>query len=212
MALMSEENSPSKYRAQHQLRLSYMPWLYKRLKPEHRAWAQQWQDEIQRKLQAMETVHIGQDCFVAPEARLFAEPGRPIIIGDGSYIAADAVLHGPIHLGRKVSINHHATLDGGRRGIRIGDHCRLAAYCSLYAFNHAMDPERLICEQPVTSKGIILGNDVWLGAHVAVVDGVTIGDGAVAGISSVVTASVDAGAIVAGSPARMIGHRGQPRA
>lgn len=203
----STPSQPEKYRRQHKLRLSYMPWLYARLKPEHRAWAQIWQDEIQAHLQAMETIHIGRDCFIAPEARLFAERGRPIVIGDGSYIAADAVLHGPITLGREVSINHHSTLDGGRKGIVIGDHSRIAAYCSLYAFNHGLAHDRIISEQPITSLGITLGRDVWLGAHVGIVDGVTLQDGAVAGMNAVVTKDVDAYTLVAGNPARVIGQR-----
>ncbi len=195
------------YREQHKLRLSYMPWLYARLKPEHRLWADAWQVDIQTRLQAMETVLVGRDCFIAPEARLFAEPGRPIIIGDGCYIAADAVLHGPITLGKRVSINHHATLDGGRIGIVIGDDSRLAAYSTLYAFNHSMDPDSPIAGQPVTSRGIILGKDVWLGARAGIVDGVSLGDGVVVGMGSVVTRDVEPGTIVAGNPARTIGQR-----
>lgn len=205
--MSSSKSDVGQYRQQHQLRLSYMPWLYARLKPEHRVWAEAWQQQVQSNLQALETILIGKNCFIAPEARLFAEPGRPIVIGDGSYIAADAVLHGPIILGQHVSINHHAILDGGRKGIVIGDHCRLAAYCSLYAFNHGMQADRLICEQPVNSRGIILGRDVWLGAHVGVADGVTISDGAVAGMNAMVTRDVSAYTIVAGNPAQAIGVR-----
>lgn len=205
--MRSDNTQLEHYRQQHQLRLSYMPWLYARLKAEHRQWAKAWQDAIQQHLQAMETIHIGEDCFIAPEARLFAEPGRPIIIGDHSYIAADAVLHGPITLGKHVSINHHASLDGGRKGITIGDQSRLAAYTSLYAFNHGLAAEPAICEQAVSSRGIHLGRDVWLGAHVSIVDGVTLNDGAVAGINAVVTADVAAYTIVAGNPARVIGQR-----
>ena len=201
------ESHLEKYRQQHQLRLSYMPWLYARLKPSHRVWAQAWQDEWQAYLQAMENIVIGKNCFIAPEARLFAEPGRTIVIGNNSFIAADAVLHGPITLGSNVSINHHVTLDGGSKGIVIGDDSRLAAYCHLYAFNHGMSSTRSISDQPVTSKGITLGCDVWLGAHVGVVDGVTIADHAVVGMDSVVTHPVEAFAIVAGNPARPIGDR-----
>jgi acetyltransferase-like isoleucine patch superfamily enzyme len=195
------------YQAQHKRRLSYMPWLYYRLKPKHLEWAAPWQAAIQARLCELETVEIGRNVFIAPEAQLFAEPGRPIIVGDNSYIAADAVLHGPITLGESVSINHHASLDGGRAGIHIGDHCRLAAYCSLYAFNHGLAPERLIREQPVSSKGIILQSDVWLGSHTGVVDGVTIRRGAVAGMQSVVTRDVASNTIVAGNPAQVIGQR-----
>ncbi len=184
-----------------------MPWLYFTLKPEHRAWAEPWQQQIQQQLAALETVHIGHNCFIAPQARLFAEPGRPIVIGDNSFVAAEAVLHGPITLGAGVSINHHVSMDGGRQGIVIGDACRIAPYCHLYAFNHGLAADRLIAEQPVSSEGITLERDVWLGSHTGVVDGVHMGAGAVAGMNSVVTDRVEAGHIVAGNPARIIGAR-----
>ena len=195
------------YRQQHKLRLSYMPWLYANLKPNHRSWAQAWQDEWQAYLMAMETIEIGKNCFIAPEARLFAEPGRPIIIGDNSYIAADCVLHGPITLGQSVSINHHVSLDGGRRGIDIGDNTRIAAYSYAYAFNHGMDHNNLIKDQSVSSIGIRIGKDVWIGANTGIVDGVIIGDHAIVGMGSIVTKSVAEYTKVAGNPARIIGSR-----
>ncbi len=195
------------YRTQHKLRLSYMPWLYAELKPAHRAWAEIWQHDVQSYLQTVETVHLGKNCFIAPEAKLFAEPGRPIFIGDNSYIAADCVIHGPVTIGKNVSINHHVTMDGGSRGIIIGDNSRIAAHCQLYAFNHGMQADKLISEQATKSRGIHIGRDVWLGAHVGIVDGVIIEDYAVAGMGSQVTRNVDAFKIVAGNPARVIGDR-----
>ena len=208
---MSDPQNTDRYRQQHKLRLSYMPWLYARLKPAQRVWAQAWQDEWQAYLCAMETIVIGKDCFVAPEARLFAEPGRPIVIGDNSYIAADSVLHGPITLGQCVSINHHVSLDGGRKGIVIGDNTRIAAYSYAYAFNHGMDADQLIKDQPVSSTGIHIGCDVWIGANTGIVDAVNIGDHAVVGMGSLVTRSVDAYAKVAGNPARLFGNRALDR-
>jgi acetyltransferase-like isoleucine patch superfamily enzyme len=198
------------YQAQHKRRLSYMPWLYYRLKPKHLQWAAPWQAELQAQLCELETVQLGRNVFIAPEARLFAEPGRPIIIGDNTYIAADAVLHGPITLGDNVSVNHHASLDGGRAGIVIGDGCRLAAYSALYAFNHGLSAHLPIREQPVSSNGICLEADVWLGSHAGVVDGVTMHQGAVAGMQAVVTRDVTAYTIVAGNPAQPIGERRKP--
>lgn len=195
------------YREQHKQRLSYMPWLYYSLKPAQRQWAETWQSEVQQHFMAMETIRFGEGCFVAPEAKLFAEPGRDIIVGSGSQVAADCFLHGPIRLGEHVSINHGVTLDGGRVGIEIGDHTRIAARCTLYAFNHGMAAGQLIREQPVSSKGIRIGRDVWIGANVGIVDGVTIGDGAVIGMGSVVTRDVPAGMVVAGNPARVLRPR-----
>jgi acetyltransferase-like isoleucine patch superfamily enzyme len=195
------------YREQHKQRLSYMPWLYHSLKPAHRHWAEAWQHELQQQLMALETVRFGERCFVAPQARIFAEPGRDIEVGSGSQIAADCFLHGPIRLGESVSINQGVIMDGGRAGIEIGDHTRIAARCTLYAFNHGMAAHALIRDQPVSSRGIRIGRDVWIGANVGIVDGVTIGDGAIVGMGSVVTRDVAAYTLVAGNPARLIRSR-----
>lgn len=54
---------------------------------------------------------------------------------------------------------------------------------------------------------IIIGNDVWLGANVIVVDGVKIGDGAIVAAGSVVTKDIPPYAIVGGVPAKIIKYR-----
>ena len=195
------------YREQHKLRLAYMPWLYDSLKPKQRQWASAWQAQIQQSLAQLETVVIGQDVFIAPQAQIFAEPGRTIRLGDGVRIAADCVLHGPITLGDHVSINHHVTMDGGRAGISVGANTRIAAYATLYAFNHGKSADQLVRQQPVTSLGISIGEDVWLGAQAGVVDGVKIGDGAVVGMNAQVVGDVAAYTTVAGNPARPVGGR-----
>jgi acetyltransferase-like isoleucine patch superfamily enzyme len=164
-----------KYREQHKHRLNYMPWLYWSLKPKNRVWADVWQQEYQAYLMEMETVEIGQNCFISPLAHIFAEPGRKIVIGDNTFIAADCTLHGPLDIGSEVAINHHCILDGGRVGIKLHDQVRIAAYCHLYAFDHGMALSDPIYQQPVRSQGIEIGRDVWLGAHVGVKDGVKIG-------------------------------------
>lgn len=196
-----------RFRAQHKLRLAYMPWLYDTLKPKQREWVLAWQADIQQALQGLETVVIGRDVFIAPEARIFAEPGRTVVLGDGVRIAADCMLHGPLRIGDHVSVNHHVTMDGGRAGIRIGANTRIAAYATLFAFNNGLSADHLIREQPVTSQGIIIGEDVWIGAQAGIVDGVNVGEGAVIGMSAQVTRNVAPGAIVAGNPAVEIGRR-----
>ena len=195
------------YREQHKKRLSWMPWLYFSLKDRHREWAQAWQEEVQRDLMAKETVEIAKGAFVAPEAAIFAEPGRPVRIGPGCSIGAHAFIHGPVTLGKNVSINARASLDGGARGIVVGDGCRIATGACVYAFDHQFEAARLIHEQPVRSNGIEIGADVWIGAMAGITDGVRIGAHAVVGMGAVVTHDVPEFAIVGGVPARVLGDR-----
>ncbi|TQF08809.1 acyltransferase, partial [Myxococcus llanfairpwllgwyngyllgogerychwyrndrobwllllantysiliogogogochensis] len=196
-------------REQHKLRLSWMPWLYFSLKPRHREWADAWQREVQERLRELETVEIAEGCFIAPEARIFAEPGRAVVIGPGCSIAADAFVHGPVVLGPRVSLNARVSLDGGAGGIRIGEGTRIATGAALYAFDHGLAPDRPVRDQPVTSQGITLGADVWIGANAGVTDGVTVGDHAVVAMGAVVTRDVPAWAVVGGVPARVLGDRRQ---
>lgn len=208
---MSDLESPPEFREQHKKRLSWMPWLYASLKEKHLVWARPWQQELQAKLMREETVTIAEDCFIAPEAGIFAQLGRPIRIGPRSTVGAHAFLHGPLTIGADVSINARSSLDGGAMGITIGDGCRIASGATIYAFDHQLAPDRFVREQPVTSKGITLGVDVWVCANAGITDGVTIGDHAVIGMGAVVTSDVPAWAIVGGVPARVVGDRRSPR-
>jgi acetyltransferase-like isoleucine patch superfamily enzyme len=70
-----------------------------------------------------------------------------------------------------------------------------------------MRAEKLVCEQPTHSRGITIGEDVWLGANVGVVDGVTIEAHAVVGMGSQVTRDIAAFNIVAGNPVHRVGDR-----
>lgn len=204
---MNEPATAARYRAQHKRRLSWMPWLYYSLKPHHRAWADAWQKEVQSELTELETVEVGTDCFIAPEARIFAEPGRTVKLGDRVAIAAEAFLHGPLSFANEVSVNARVVMDGGSAGIHVGSGTRIASAATLYAFDHGLAPDRPIRTQPVRSFGIRVGEDVWIGACAGITDGVTIGDHAVVAMGAVVTRDVPDWAIVAGVPARPIGDR-----
>lgn len=199
--------SPEEFREQHKKRLSWMPWLYFTLKEKHLIWARPWQHAVQAALMAQETVELGTGCFISPDAGIFAQLGRAVRIGDGSAVAAHAFLHGPLTIGRNVSINARASLDGGAVGITVGDDTRIATGACLYAFDHQLEPTRLVREQPVRSRGIVVGKDVWIGAQAGVTDGVTVGDHAVVAMGAIVTHDVPEYAVVAGAPARVIGDR-----
>lgn len=206
---MTEPNASSRprYLEQHKERLAWMPWLFDSLKPHQRIWADAWQAEIQKNFSQLETVRFENNCFIAPSAHIFAEPGRFITVSSGARIAAEVFIHGPVEIGENVSINARVTIDGGSKGVTIGRDTRIATGVTIFAFNHGMNPDRLVRSQPVKSVGIRIGHDVWLGANANVVDGVTIGNHVVVGMGSVVTKDVPDWAIVAGNPARIIGDR-----
>ena len=74
--------------------------------------------------------------------------------------------------------------------------------------NHVYaDPSRTIREQGHSAASIVVGDDVWIGAHAAILAGVTIGNGAVVGAGAVVTHDVAPYTVVAGIPARVIKRR-----
>lgn len=194
-------------RERHQQRMAWMPWLFGRLKPDDRAWAEAWQAALQAQLCASEQVVLGVGCFVAPGAAIFGEPGRPVILGDGCFVGEGAFVHGPITLGCRVGINPGAHLDGGAKGIVVGDDTRIAAGAKLYAWNHGIDPGAPVRAQRTHSQGIRIGADVWIGANAGITDGVTLGAHAVVAMGAVVTKDVSEWAIVAGVPAQVIGDR-----
>ena len=191
----------------HKRRMARMPWLYFRAKPAIRAWAEPWQAELLARLHRTEDVALDPSCFLAPDADLIAEPGRRIEAGPRCAFAAGVFVHGPVTLGADVSVNPHVTLEGGTAGIEVGDGTRIATGARLFAFDHGMDPDRPIRDQPTRSRGIRIGADVWIGANAGITDGVTVGDHAVVAMGAVVTHDVPAWAVVGGVPARVLGDR-----
>lgn len=114
-----------------------------------------------------------------------------------------------VSIGRKVSLNEWVFISGFG-GVEIGDSCRIAHGCSLVSEDHGVDDlTRPIHEQPKIPGKIVLGRDVWLGAGVRVLKGVTIGDGCVIGANSVVTRDIPPYSIAVGSPARVVRKRGE---
>ena len=90
--------------------------------------------------------------------------------------------------------------------VEIGDHCMFANGCFVTDGNHRYDdPSQPVTWQGFTTKGPTrIGDNVWCGAHVVVTSGVTIGERAIVGANSVVTADVAPYSIVAGAPARVV--------
>ena len=67
-----------------------------------------------------------------------------------------------LQLAEGVAVNARCHIDGGSRGVIIGKNTRLGPGCYIFAFNHGIAPDSDIKDQPVSSEGIIIGDDVWV--------------------------------------------------
>ena len=117
---------------------------------------------------------------------------------------------GDLTIGADCAINSGTVIYTGN-GITIGDAVLIAANCTLAPTNHAFsDPSRRIRDQGFQPSrgGIIIGDDVWLGANVVVLDGANIGQGCVIAAGSVVRGTLEPYSIYAGTPAKRVGARG----
>lgn len=88
--------------------------------------------------------------------------------------------------------------------LTIGEGTLIAPGCYIIDHNHGTHPDASIWSQPCIPGPIRIGKDVWLGAKVIVLPGVSIGDGAVVAAGSVVTRDVAPMNLVAGVPARFV--------
>ena len=129
-------------------------------------------------------VRQGPGVRVSPTVRLF-QPAK-IELGENCGIAAYTVLW-------------------GAGGIRIGADTLISTHCAIVSLTH--DIEAAVHGKTFAAttvrKPVSIGCNVWLGAHVTVMPGVSIGDGAVIGAGSVVTRDIPPGVVAVGSPARV---------
>ena len=126
--------------------------------------------------------------------------GRPVPDSVGVFPPFHSEFGQNLHLGEGVFINIGCVFqDTG--GIWIGDRTLVGHNCIFTTLNHGTEPER---RGDMLPAPIHIGSDVWFGARVTVVPGITIGDGAIIGAGSVVTKDVPARTVVAGVPARVI--------
>jgi acetyltransferase-like isoleucine patch superfamily enzyme len=91
--------------------------------------------------------------------------------------------------------------------ITVGDDVMIAHGVSIVASNHGIDSGTPMNTQSEYGKGIMIGNDTWIAARVIILDGVTIGEGAIIAAGAVVREDVLPNTIVGGVPAKPLGRR-----
>jgi maltose O-acetyltransferase len=168
---------------------------------------------LRRLRMRMLGVHVGTGCTI----HRISIPRNPWDVWLGDYVGMDEgsvlLATGPrkqeprIVIGSGSYFNRYTMIDAHQR-IEFLGHCMVGPYCYFTDGDHGHDRGEIMARQPVESAPIKIGKDVWIGAHVCVLKGVTIGDGAIVGAGAVVTRDVAPNAKVVGIPARQIGERG----
>ena len=157
-------------------------------------------------------IRIGDDVVVDDYVLLDAkgDSNRGIDIGSGAFLGRGCILSckdGDIVLGDYANIGFHSEIFSGS-SVRVGRHGLFAAYSYIVGGGHSFERADVpVIEQARASRGVSLGDNVWLGTGAKVLDGVTIGDNVVVGANAVVTENLPDGVVAAGIPARVLRSR-----
>lgn len=164
-------------------------------------------------------VRLAKGVYLDEGVYLHACPGG-IQIGENTIVMHHAELHvynfrdlpqAGIHIGRDGLIGEFCVIQGPG-GVTIGDRVYLSPSVHIYSSNHIFDdPNVCFIDQGVTTAGVTIEDECWIGAMVVILDGVTIGKRSVVAAGSVVTKDVPPYSVVAGVPAQVVRDLGADR-
>ena len=168
--------------------------------------------ESRVRIRFADQIRLGRGVYIDEGAYLHACP-QGIEIGDNTIVMHGAILHvynfrdmphSRIKIGRDSLVGEYSVIRG-QGGVEIGDRVYTSPFTQIIAVNHVFDdPNRPFVEQGITAEGIVIEDDVWLGAGTVITDGVRVGKGAVVAAGAVVTRDVPPHTVVGGVPAKVI--------
>jgi acetyltransferase-like isoleucine patch superfamily enzyme len=157
-------------------------------------------------------INIGDD-FVTDNNVVLDSKGENsgISIGDSTFIGNSTIFScasAHIKVGNNVSIGPNCYIRASRGNVTLGSFITIGPHTVIISGNP--DYKRLdipMMNQEGSSKGISIGDDVWIGVGVRIIDGVKIGNGCVLGAGAVVTSDIPDYSIAAGVPAKVVAVR-----
>jgi len=140
--------------------------------------------------------------------------GTDIIIDDNVHIDSFVKIKpvggiGNIYIGKNSYINSGSVIYSGN-GVKIGENVLIAPNCTIAPVNHQFKKRELLIIQQrfQTSRGgILIEDDVWIGANSVILDGAILRKGCIIGANSLVRSEIEAYSLNFGSPARKVGYR-----
>ncbi len=149
--------------------------------------------------------HRGRGSKIYHSVRMDTPPYRRFWLGKHSVIESFCCINnavGDVTIGDYTRIGIHNTIIGP---VCIGNHVNLAQGITVTALNHNFeDASKRIDEQGISTKPVVIGDDVWIGANAVILPGVTIGSHCVVAAGAVVTKDVPDNCVVGGVPAKVI--------
>ena len=128
----------------------------------------------------------------------------------GGFIGSKTVLLHPesIYMGRNTYINGGMIAASEEAKIVIGDNCMISYDVHMRTDSHRYSSISVpMIDQGHEHRGIVVGDDVWIGYGAQIMSGVTVGSGSIVAAGAVVTKDVPEMSVVAGVPARVIKKR-----
>lgn len=136
-----------------------------------------------------------------------------LIFGNNVKIGAFTLVTCTSHLskyGKGITIGDNSAVGrftefGASGGIEIGENVIMGSYVSFHSENHNYnDSTKPIKDQGVSSKGIKLGNNIWVGAKTTFLDGSEVGDNCVVAAGAVVNGVFPRNVVIGGVPAKIL--------
>ena len=149
--------------------------------------------------------HRGRGSKVYRSVRMDTPPYRRFWLGRRSVVESYCCINnavGDVTIGDYSRIGIHCTVIGP---VSIGNHVNLAQGITVTALNHNFsDTTQRIDQQGITTRPVVIADDVWIGANAVILPGVTIGQHAVVAAGAVVTKDVPPYSVVGGVPATVL--------
>ncbi|APZ95932.1 Streptogramin A acetyltransferase [Fuerstiella marisgermanici] len=150
---------------------------------------------------------LGQRAAIAPNVQI--EVYGDLTLGRHVTLRQGCILRGTgsLSIGDRTVVNQN-TIITAMQQVTIGADCMLAPGVYILDVDHKFESrERPIRDQGYRTSAAKIGDDVWLGAVVFILKGVTTGNGAIIAANSVVIQDVPPFTIFGGSPARKLRDR-----
>jgi acetyltransferase-like isoleucine patch superfamily enzyme len=152
-------------------------------------------------------------CFISLKAEV--ELSKNLILGRGVTISSFTKIkatNGVLDIGKETAFAISCFLDADGAGIKIGDYCIFGPSVNIISSNYIYEKLDIpFKKQGFVSKGVRIGNNVWVGAGTTILDGTVLGDNTIVVANSLLNRRYPADSILQGNPAKVILNRPERR-